>query len=152
MDWSGWVGQKLSLPVFISWIHSQALELRSGVRSHTGNQSAKGETISTCKLNWNKNKHRGQPYYFSVTSKWHACSLRPESIFVVTMKIPQFPLFNKVLLVCVPLPAEQCHGSLPLGNLWQESKFYSLHIFIAYVTADVYLSVNKITRKVTDSI
>lgn len=60
-------------------------------------------------VNWTEikktNTEGGGSFYSSATSKWHTRPLRPESIFVVMMETPQFPLFNKVLLVCVPLPA-----------------------------------------------
>lgn len=89
--------------------------------------SLQGETIGTCKLNWNKNKHHGESCYSSAKSKLHTRPLRAESIFVVMMESPQFPLFNKVQLMCVPLPLGRYHGSCK-GTTGQQRDSQQLHV------------------------
>lgn len=103
------------------------------MRLHTGNQSAVlggggrgGASAPANSIGIKTNKER--PFYFSVTSKWEARPLRPESIFVVTLKMRQFPLFDKVLLVCVPLPGEQCCGHLPLRTTGKQIPLSITHV------------------------
>lgn len=93
MLWAVCSGQKLSLPVFIGCSKFTSSEVWCDITQQE--TSLQGETMDTCKLNWNKNKHQGESCYSSATSKLHTRPLRPESIFVVMTETPQFPLLIK---------------------------------------------------------
>lgn len=125
MLWAVCSGQKLSLPVFIGCSKFTSTEIWFDITQQE--TSLQGRTMGTCKLNWNKNKHRGEPCCSSATSKLHTRPLRPESIFVVMVETPQFPLFNKVQLMCVPLPSEPHHGSCE-RTTGQQRDSQQLHI------------------------
>lgn len=118
MKWLSWLEAFTSCFHQLNSLTSSQAEIQGEIthRKPVCSVEGWGDTPSAPANSIGIKTNRERPFYFSVTSKWEACPLTPESIFVVTMKIPQFPLFNQVLLVCVPLPVEYCCGPLPLST------------------------------------